>query len=230
MRGLGGLLFGMLAVSGTAEAGPWTQAPGGIYARGIISSERLDGEDGWRGDLYGEYGLTSHWTVTGKVESVRYEYGGVSDRDAYRLSVRRQLWSNEAGWVAGAEAGLIHGSAVAGVYGCEGWGSELRASVGRSGTYRERDYYLFGGFAQINQENGCSRQRLEFGYGADIGGHFFTSQQLWLEQGNQSARSIKSDTQLGYHFPLVDVALGFREEYGGEFDEQAWLLAFTVRR
>ena len=230
MRGLGGILFGALAVSGTAEAGPWAQAPGGIYARSVFSAERLDGEDGWRGDVYGEYGLPGRFTLTGKLESVRYD-SGVSDADAYRVSVRRQLWSGAKGWAIGAEAAAIHGTALAGVFGCQGWGGEARLSAGRSGTTRRgHDYYLFADAAWIRQEGGCDRQRFEFGYGIDLGEHVFTAQQVWLEYGRMSADSVKSETQLGYHFPLADLSVGYREELGGEFDEQAVLIAVTVRR
>ena len=230
MRGLGGLFFGALAAAGTAEAGPWAQAPGGVYARGIVSAERLDGEDGWRGDLYGEYGFAGRLTLTGKVESVRYD-AGTADADAYRVSVRHQVWSNAKGWTAGVEAAAIRGSALAGIYGCTGWGGEARVSVGRSGTSKKgRGYYFFGDAAWLNQEGGCNRQRVEMGYGLDLGGNFFTAQQVWLEHGNRSADSIKSDTQFGYHFPLADVSIGYREEFGGQFDEQAVLLGITVRR
>jgi len=228
MRGLGELLFGALVVSGTAEAGPWAQAPGDIYARGIVSSERLDGEDGWRGDLYGEYGLRGHFTITGKVESVRYD-GGTPGTDAYRVSLRRQLWSNSEGWTAGAEVAAIRGSSLAGVYGCDGMGGEARASIGRSGMRKGRSYYFFADGAWLTQEGGCDRQRYEFGYGSDLSGGFFSSQQLWLEYGEQSADSIKSEIQFGYHFPLADMSLGYRQEYGGEFKEHAVLLAVTVR-
>ena len=230
MRGIGWLVFGAVSAAGVAEAGPWAQAPGGIYARGIVSGERLDGEDGWRGDLYGEYGLPGRFTVTAKMESVRYD-GGTADADAYRMSVRHQFWSNSKGWAIGAEAAAIHGSALAGVFGCEGWGGEARVSVGRSGTTKKgHDYYFFGDAAWLSQEGGCDRQRVELGYGTDIGSNVFTTQQLWLEHGTSSADSVKSETQVGYHFPLADVSLGYREEFGGEFDEQAILLAVTLRR
>lgn len=229
MRGLGVLLCGALAASGAAEAGPWAQSEGGIYARALVSAERLDGEDGWRSDLYAEYGLARRWTVTGKAESVRYD-AGTADADAYRVSLRRQLWSNAKGWAVGAEAGVLNGSALAGVYGCQGWGGEARVSVGRSGTRKGRNYYFFGDAAWLTQEGGCDRQRVELGYGSDLGGKFFTSQQLWLEHGRVSANSVKTETRLGYHFPLADMSLGYREELGGEFDEQAILLAITVRR
>nr|WP_321358979.1 hypothetical protein [uncultured Hyphomonas sp.] len=218
-----------LAVAGPAEAGPWAQKQGDIYARANLSSEKLDGEDGWRGDVYGEYGLGGGWMVTGKAEAVRYQ-GGTADADSYRLSARRQLWSNGKGWAIGAEAAVLQGTTLAGVFGCEGLGGEARASVGRSGVYKARNYYIFADAAWVHQEGGCDRQRFEFGYGSDLGGKVFTTEQVWLEFGRQSANSIKTETQLGYHFPLADMSLGYRQEIGGEFDEQAVLLAVTVRR
>ena len=230
MRGLRGICLGAaLLAAGHAEAGPWSQLRGDIYARANVSAERLDGEDGWRSDLYGEYGLGRGWMLTGKAEAVRYD-GGTAGSDAYRLSARRQLWSGGKGWAIGAEGALLHGTTLAGVYGCEGLGSEARVSLGRSGVRKGRNYYLFADAAWVHQEGGCDRQRFEFGYGADLGGNFFTTEQVWLETGRQSAESIKTETQFGYHFPLADVSVGYREEFGGAFDEQAILLAVTVRR
>ncbi len=230
MRGIGWLLLGAAGAAGTAEAGPWAQEPGSIYARGIVSTERLDGEDGRRGEIYGEYGLARNWSVTAKAEMVRYEGGGISDRDALRVSARRQLWSSDKGWALGAEAGLVYGSAVAGVFGCDGLGGEARMSVGRSGTVKGRNYFVFADVADIRHEDGCARQRAEFGYGSDIGPHLFTLQQVWLERGNQSADSIKFDSQIGYHFKSADLSLGYREESGGAYREHAVLVAVTLRR
>ena len=107
MRGLRGICLSAIAIAGSAEAGPWTQLQGDIYARANVSAERLDGEDGWRGDLYGEYGLGGGWMVNGKAESVRYD-GGTQDSDAYRISARRQLWSNDKGWAIGAEGAVLY--------------------------------------------------------------------------------------------------------------------------
>ncbi|MCB9962391.1 MAG: hypothetical protein R3C00_06500 [Hyphomonas sp.] len=230
MRRVWVLFVGMGSVAGAAEAGPWAQAPGGIYARAIASAERLDGEDGWRGDVYAEYGLRHRVTLTVKAESVRYEGGGISDRDAYRFSARKQLWADNKGWALGMEAAAVNGSAVAGVFGCSGWGAEARLAGGRSGVRKGRGYYFFGDAAYIAHEDGCTRQRLELGYGADLGGHFFTTQQVWLERGNHTARSVKFDTQAGYHFRAFDLSLGYRQEAGGAFNEQAYLVAVTVRR
>ena len=170
------------------------------------------------------------WTLTGKAQAVRYDGGGVSDRDALRASLRRQLWSSKSGWALGAELGAVHGSAVAGVAGCDGWGGEARASVGRSGVYRDRSFYVFADAAHIAHEDGCTRNRFEAGYGADLSEHWFSEQQVWLEQGNQTADSAKLETRVGYHFKLADLSVGYRKEFGGDFTEQAWLVSLTVRR
>ncbi|MDP3460857.1 MAG: hypothetical protein Q8S09_16420, partial [Hyphomonas sp.] len=82
----------------------------------------------------------------------------------------------------------------------------------------------------IRQEGGCERFRAEFGYGSDLTERVFLTQQLWIEEGNQSASSIKTENQIGVHFDKLDVSLGYREELGGQFDEHAVLIAFVARR
>ena len=67
-------------------------------------------------------------------------------------------------------------------------------------------------------------------YGSDLTERVFLTQQLWVEEGNQSASSIKIQNQLGVHFDKVDVSLGCRKELGGQFDEHAVLIAVVVRR
>lgn len=58
--------------------------------------------DGWRGDLYGEYGLGDAWTVKAMVGSVTYHDFEAFDRDAYRLTLRRKLLDHGK-WSLGAE-------------------------------------------------------------------------------------------------------------------------------
>ncbi len=62
----------------------------------------------------------------------------------------------------------MRGTTLAGVFGCDGYGGEARASVGRSGVYKARNYYFFADAACIHQEGGCDRLRFEFGYGTDL--------------------------------------------------------------
>jgi len=228
MRGafVGLILFG--CYSEVAHAGPWAQTQGGWYARAVYTKETLDGADGQRGDLYGEYGLFPEWTLTAKVETVAYDDTGAFDRDSYRASIRHQFWAHK-GWAAGVEAGPVYGSTITSLIGCEALGFEGRVSAGYSGHRKEKPFYTFLDAAYIQHEDGCHRQRIEVGYGADIGANLFISQQLWVERGNQSASSDKYESQIGYHFPLFDLSVGYREEFGSDFDEEAILLALTVR-
>ena len=228
MRGLGIVAFGAFAFVGHAAAGPWAQGQGNWYARALITDQQLDGVAGNRLELYGEYGFAEKWTVTAKSEAVQYELGSQFDREANRLTIRRELVSSR-GWTVGVEAGAVYGSAVAGVFGCEGIGGEVQLSGGLSGTRGGRNFYAFADVAAIRHEDGCQRQKLDIGYGVDLWKEIYLSQQLWIERGNVTAKSDKYETQLGYHFPWADVAVGYRDEFGGAFDEQAVLIAVTLR-
>ncbi|MBU1288898.1 MAG: hypothetical protein KJ871_14370 [Alphaproteobacteria bacterium] len=107
--------------------------------------------------MYGEYGITDRWTLTGKSEAVAYEDSiGNIDRQSYRLIARRQLWSRK-GFTFGMEGGPVYGSAIAGTYGCDEWGAEARLSSGYSGVRRSLGYYLFADIAAISHQDGCLR-------------------------------------------------------------------------
>ena len=93
-----------------------------------------------------------------------------------------------------------------------------------------RKFYAVADAAYIRQEDGCERVRAEIGYVSDLTERVFLAQQLWVEEGNQSASSIKIENQLGVHFDKVDVSLGYSEELGGQFDEHAVLIAVLARR
>ena len=229
MRGIVVLALGALMAAGMADAGPWVQAPGHWYAQGIITQEDLNGADGNRMELYGEYGFARNWHVTVKSEAVSYKSGSAFDRESLRLTMRRQLVSSK-GWTAGVEAGAVYGSAVANIFSCEGFGAEGRLSGGYSGLKHGRNFYAFADAAYISHEDGCERQRAELGYGVDLTEKIFLSQEVWIERGNRTADSDKYQTQLGYHFPWADLALGYREEFSGSFEEESVLVAITVRR
>lgn len=80
------------------------------------------------------------------------------------------------------------------------------------------------------QEDGCERTRIETGYGQDLTERIFIGQQLWYEEGNQSACSVKTETQCGVHFQKFDLSFGYRQEIGGVFEESAVLVALVARR
>lgn len=222
--------LGAASVCGVAEAGPWAQEPGGFYGRALVAREVLDGADAWRGDVYAERGLTKTLTIMAKAEAVRFDQTDAFDREAVRLAVRKQVFK-KGGFAGAIEVGALHGATATGVTGCQSLGGEVRASLGYSGTSKKgRDWYAFGDVAAIEHEGGCRRQRVELGYGSDISAKLFIGQQVWLEQGDVSADSIKTETVLGYHADWADVSVGYRAEHGGQFDEQSYLISVTVRR
>lgn len=71
-----------------------------------LTQDRLDGAEGWRTDLYGEYGLTPKLSVTAKSEGVSFPGAADFNREWYRLTLRRELFSR-GGWVAGASPQCI---------------------------------------------------------------------------------------------------------------------------
>ncbi|KCZ98192.1 hypothetical protein HPO_11334 [Hyphomonas polymorpha PS728] len=234
MRGIASIILAGASAAGTADAAPWVREDGGWYARVLGAHDTLNGADGWRLDLYGEYGVTDKITVTLKNEAVTYPDFRAFDRDTWRLTARRTLGSYK-GWTAGAEFGAFHGSTLSGsgaqgLVFCEGTGFEGRVGAGWSGNYRGRPLYAFVDAAHLAQDGGCNRNRIEAGYGQDLSRHIFIGQQVWFEEGEISGRSVKTETQLGVHFGPADVSLGYREEIGGAFNENAVLIAVVMRR
>ncbi|KCZ96151.1 hypothetical protein HHI_00690 [Hyphomonas hirschiana VP5] len=234
MRGLISFFLAGASVSGVAEAAPWVREDGGWYGRALGAHDSLNGVDGWRLDLYGEYGVTEKITVTLKNEAVIYPDAPAFDRDLWRLTARRTL-ATYKGWTAGAELGAFHGSTLNassddGLFFCDGTGFEARLGGGWSGVYKQRPLYAFADVAHLAQGSGCGRTRIEFGYGQDLTKHIFLGQQLWFEEGEFSGRSVKTESQLGVHLGRVDVSVGYREEIGGTFNENAVLIAIVAKR
>ncbi|MBY9068359.1 hypothetical protein K1X12_15770 [Hyphomonas sp. WL0036] len=234
MRGIISVITVGATASGIAEAAPWVQEDGGWYARGLVARDSLNGVEGWRADLYGEYGLTSKTTLTLKNEAVKYADAPAFDQENWRLTARRTFGSYK-GWTAGAEVGVFHGatlngSAASGLIFCEGAGFETRLGGGWSGYYREKAFYIFSDVAHLSQGDQCGRTRIEMGYGQDLTDRIFIGQQIWFEESKISDRSVKTETQLGVHFRSFDLSLGYREEIGGAFNENAVLVAVVMKR
>ena len=225
------IVIGMVCLAPQAQAAPWSQSPGGWYTRALISNEQLGEAEGLRTDLYGEIGLPGRRTLTAKHEAVRYEGAAPAfDRESYRFTLRQEFMRTQNGWSMGGEVGAVHGNTVAGILECRGWGGEARMSLGKTGKRQGRPFYLFSDLVHIQHEDGCLRQRVEMGYGADWGRNFFSIQQAWVEQGNRTADSVKLESRIGYRFPVADFSIGYREEIKGAFEESALLIAITARR
>lgn len=225
------LLFsvcGTASFAQAAEAAPWPQRDDGYYTRLLVASETLNGVEGVRADVYGEWGLTQNWTLTAKAEGVRYKDAAYLDRDQYRLTARRGVWSHQ-GWQAGVEAGAVHGNASTSFAGCGGWGAEARMSAGASGVINDQAYFAFADLGVVAYDTGCTRPRAEIGYGIDVTPRYFISQQIWIERGSQGDPSNKYETLLGVHFERFDLAFGYRDTFSSPYDEQAIVLTLVKR-
>ena len=72
MRGLAFAIVIGAGLSFPAEAGPWTRQKGAGYAQAAILGQNIDGVGAVRGELYGEYGVTSKWTLNAQLEGVTF--------------------------------------------------------------------------------------------------------------------------------------------------------------
>ena len=212
-----------------AQAGPWTHEKGGGYASSALLLQRIDGEDAVRAELFGEYGLTSNWTVSLQAEGVTFPDLAGFDQYAYRATLRRQFWRKGV-WRAAFEGGVVGGEAIGGtIGGCDTVGGEARLSFGGGGrTKRNRNWFAF--IDGVYREHGnCRRQRIEAGYGLEVFPKWFTTNKVFLEDGDDDARSAKFETTLARRFGRTDLGIGYRQEFGGRFQEAGLILSLEHR-
>lgn len=219
----------LCALADTAEAGPWTRDRGAGYWQAAVLGQSIDGEPAIRGELYGEYGVTQKWTVNAQLEGVRFTEIDGFDQFAYRLTGRRQLWQRGI-WRIGFEGGLVGGEAIGGTLGgCDTIGGEARLSFG-GGTISERNREWFAFVDAIVREHGnCRRQRVEAGYGQEIFKNWFSVNKVFLETGTDDARSAKLESVLSRRFGRTDFSIGYRQEFGGRFEERGLILSVERR-
>ena len=208
-----------------AAAAPWVQEDGGLYTRGAVGQEEVDGLTGVRTDLYAEYGLTSKLTLTGKVDYVSYTDASDFDADGWRTSLRYQL-ATVGALVWSAEAGALQGAAIGGRNGCDALGGEIRSGLAWSGEWRSRQIFVFGEAAS-RFHSGCQRDRFAFGLGQQTDDHIWSVTQVWLEDGDINARSVKFQSELVWRTNAADFSFGYRQENGGDFEEQSLFLALA---
>lgn len=225
-----GLLVG---VGGTAVAGPWTHDKGGGYLQAAVLGERIDGEDAARLELYGEYGLTSKWTISTQFDALTFPELAGFDQFAYRATARRQFWQSGI-WRAAFEGGVVGGEAIGGtVGGCSSVGGEARVSLGAGGqNKRERDWFAFADVI-IREHGNCRRQRFEFGYGQEIFPNWYSVNKVFLEEGGGESsgdpRSAKLESVISRRFGRIDLGLGLRQEFGGRFNETGIIISLERR-
>lgn len=218
----------ILLLSGTAEAGPWTREKGEAYIQTAVLAQRLNGQTGVRGELYGEYGLTPKWTLSLNLEGVTFPELNCFDQGAYRAPLRRQFWKRGA-WRAAFEGGVVGGAAIGGTFGgCDSVGGEARVNFGGSGQRSNgREWYVFLD-GVIREHGDCRRQRVEVGLGQEIIPNWFTVNKVFFEEGSGPARSVKVESVITRRFGRTDLSLGYRQEVGGLFQEAGVL--FSIER
>jgi len=227
-----GFLFAIAIGAGLslpAEAGPWTRQKGAGYTQAAILGQNIDGVGAVRGELYGEYGVTSKWTLNAQLEGVTFPELAGFDQFAYRFTGRRQIWKKGI-WRAAIEGGVVGGEAIGGTLGgCDTVGGEARLSFGGGGrTEKGGDWFTFLDGA-IREHGNCRRQRIEAGYGRKIVGNWFTVNKVFLENGTDDAGSAKFETVLSRRFGKLELGLGYRQEFGGRFRENSLILSLERR-
>lgn len=225
-----GLFFFAAALGGAQDAcaGPWTQEPRAFFGHLSVTAQEVEQLDGVRTDLYAEYGLARGWTLVAKAEAAVFDGVPELNQQGGRFGVRRSIWSGGPLLVA-AEAGLVGGEAVSNGNGCEELGGELRITTGASGAFRGRNWFTFVDVLTRHHVSGCARQRLEMGFGQEVARNWFTISQLYLERGTEASRSDKWEVAVMRRFDSFDVSLGYREEFGGVFQERGVVFAVGKR-
>ncbi|MEM6535529.1 MAG: hypothetical protein AAF613_07810 [Pseudomonadota bacterium] len=211
----------------TANASPWVQNEGSLYSRLAVSSEEVNGLAATRTDIYGEYGLTDHWTITIKGEAVRFDDGSDFNNESLRITARRALFT-VSGFVGALEGGYIEGGSLSNQNSCETVGLETRANLGWSGQAQGFTTFAFAEIAGRFHED-CERDRAEFGLGQEVSNNIWVISQAWFERGSDKAASDKVQTELLWRAGDIDLSVGYREEISGRFEEQSVFLA-AVRR
>jgi len=210
-----------------ASAAPWIQDENALYTRIALASEEVEGLQALRGDIYGEYGLSANWTMTGKIEAIAYRDASDFNAQGWRATVRRKLF--QRGNLVGAiEFGALQGAAIGGANGCETLGAEIRGGMAWSGQWRKIDSFAFAEVAG-RLHNDCRRERYEFGFGQRATKNIWVISQAWIERGNRNAKSDKLQTELLWRGALLDTSIGYRQETGGRFKESSVFIALAKR-
>jgi hypothetical protein len=222
--------LGVAALAGLgpaeADASPWVQPDGDTYARLAYAREEVSGLQASRIDAYAKHGLSDAWTVTGKVDLLVFDTADDFNANGYRLTLRRGFRQDKRLKFA-VEGGLVGGEAISGFSGCEGPGGELRLSAGGGWRVKESDHFAFIDVVRREHSDACHRNRLEVGFGQDLGPKWQLISQFWLERGSGDARSDKSEVSLVRRTDWGDLSLAYRYEFSGRFDERAFVIALS---
>ena len=213
-----------------ANAGPWVRSSDETYSRLSYSRATIESLDASRLDAYSEHGLTDDWTLTLKYERLQFDNYQEYNREGWRGTVRRGFHL-PVGLVASLETGLMQGTATGGAAGCESFGAEARAGLGQSFNFPGRKQaspaFWFAEAAYRSHDDGCARQRLEFGYGQRVFGDVWAISQAWFEDGSHNSRSSKYQFEYLWKADVVELSLGAQSEFGGQFEDNSVFVAIS---
>ena len=206
-----------------AEAAPWVHEEGALYTRAALVKETVEGLNGFRGDVYLEYGWSEDWTVSLKGEAVRYSGVDGFDSQGWRATARRLFYDSDRIRISG-ETSLLQGSAIGGRNGCDRLGAEARMGISWSSRPQRNPFFAYvEGVGRF--QGACQRQRLEAAYGYEAFPSIWTVSQVWIERGATDAKSDKVQTEIVWERKNFHLSFGIRREIGNAFHEEGVLVA-----
>lgn len=227
MRGLAICLLGAVFAP-LAQAGPWGQDPGDVYARIAFSNEVQNGLDGQRLDVYGEFGLWKDWTLIAKAERVEFGRANELNAEAQRLTVRKPVLKRGR-FALAAEGGLVNGAAISGDRKCQELGVEVGGSIGSSGLVAGRPWYGSVDLAGRQHNRGCQRLKLDIVTGIEYSKDSLVVFQVYNDIGNFTSPSHKAQIDFVQRYRYFDLSFGYKQEFGSAFDQTGFVIALTTR-
>lgn len=227
---MGRRIFLFLIISGlflpAARAAIWSEGEGQLYVRAVFSNQSLNGVQANRSEIYTEYGLGAEWTLIGK--AARLEFEDIPSQrlngKGWALSLQRSI-DLPAGFITSGHLGLIEGKALTSTRGIAVTGG---LGAGWSGKLRGRATFL-----TVSAEHRFHRDHIRSVYMVGQGGHLigdiWTLNTLFYESGGSLSTSFKTQSELVWHRHNMELALGFREELGGAFQQSELYIAMSVR-
>lgn len=219
-------LSGAAIPVGEASASAWARPPGDGQTINTISVERGDFGETWRFDDLIEFGLTEGWEGNLKIDSSYRYHDFVDSRLSLQAGVKRSFAIGERSAVA-VQGSILGGQAVQGVA-CNGLGFETRVAAGTSFDLAGRNAFANVEGALRTRGEGCDRTLAEATLGVDLFGGLSTIAKVWTEQGSGS-ETVKAEGMLLWTIGGVTLALGYREEVSGAYDEGGLVAGYWSR-
>lgn len=218
------LALGSAPLAPVSYAGAWTQTDGERLEITSVSRETGDFGETWLSELYIEQGVTSRWSVIGKVATqTRFADSGRKERTAGDVGLRRSFELGSRTSLA-IQAGVVVGDTLLDEN-CSGTGYEARLALGRS----------WGKTGFVNVEAGmrsrgdaCDRLLSEVSSGVNVSDDWRVLGKVMSDVGKYG-HSTKAEATLFREFETFSLGLGYRGEISGKFEESGVVVALWSR-